>query len=182
MILIRNLRHITESACLVSLSILLSKITLFHMPFGGSLALANNLPLVLLSYRCGYKVGFFASLVYSFVRMVFSFTPPLAKNFVSFVLLILLDYLLPNIVMGMSSLFAIRIHNRYFKLYSGIIISYILKILISTTSGVVLWGAYIPFECNLWIYSLLYNSLYIVPDSIITIVLIGLVIKFFDAV
>ena len=148
------------------------------MPFGGSVCLANNLPLILLSYKCGYKVGFFSALVYSFIYIILSFKIPLAKNFTSFILLIFLDYLLPNIVMGISSFFSKKIYNRYFKIYFGTIISYLLKIIISTISGIVLWSSYIPFEYNLWIYSIIYNLLYILPDFIITFLLLRNIIKF----
>ena len=172
------MHYVSQSASAVSLSLLLNKIVLFHLPFGGSITLGHHLPLIYLSYKLGWKVGGFASFIYSIVYIILSFKVPPAKNFLSFICIVLLDYVLPYVGIGISSAFKIKgIKNKFLKVCSGVIVSFALNLLLGIISGIVLWKDYIPFNINIWLYSAIYNSLYLIPQMIITIIFLKYIIK-----
>ena len=165
---------------MVILSLILGKIKFFSFAFGGSVTLGRFVPLIFLSYNCGYKTGFFASLVCGIIHIVFSFNIPPAKNFSYFFALILLDYILPYLVFGLTSFFDLPLkNNSYLKMYTGTIISFILKIFICTISGAVLWVQYIPCVEEIWTYSLFYNCAYLIPECLISIFMISKLKRFF---
>ena len=135
------------------------------MPFGGSVTLGHTLPLVILAYRRGFKTSFFANVSYSLIHLITHFGIPPAKSLGSFFSIILIDYILPYCLM--SVLFCIQFSYKY-RILFWIILVFILKIIMSTISGVLLWKDYIPFTFNIWIYSFIYNCMYLVPECIIT--------------
>lgn len=163
---------------MISLSLVLERIKLFSMPFGGSVTLGHYVPLILISYKYGAFKGIITSFIFSIVNMAFSFKVPPAKSIQSFFALIIFDYILPYIVIGAVSFFGKFFKKSPNKIYIETATSFILKILISSFSGVVIWKEYIPFDSEIWIYSLIYNSLYLIPEYLITILILKKILKY----
>ncbi len=147
------------------------------MPFGGSVTLGHTLPLVILAYRRGFKTSIFANLSYCLIHLIISFKIPPAKSLSSFLAIILMDYILPYCLM--SIVFSIKFASKY-RIFIGIIFSFILKIIMASISGVVLWGEYIPFKCNIWTYSFIYNCMYLVPECTINVLMGKKLFKFLN--
>ena len=139
------------------------------MPFGGSVTLGHTAPLILFSFKNGAKAGFVAGLIYGIFQLIISFHIPPAKSFNIFILAVLLDYLIPYALIGLSPFYAKTIKNKKISLIVGTIFSHILRLLCSVASGVFIWGEYITQNINIWFYSLLYNSCYMIPETIITV-------------
>ncbi len=150
------------------------------MPFGGSITLGSSLPLILLSARRGTKTGFFASIIYSIVHIFLSFKIPPVKTLFSFIFILLLDYFLPNAILGVSFLFGKRIKSKNFKLYFSTVLSFALRWLISIISGVIFWSDYIPFNMGIWCYSIIYTGLYTIPECLITVLIFKHLLKFYS--
>ena len=172
------MHYISQSASAVSFSILLEKLVLLHLPFGGSITLGHHVPLIYISFKYGWKLGVFTSIIYCIIHIILSFKVPPVKNFISFIFIIFLDYILPYVFIGLSSVFKLKIKSKFFRVFIGIITSFIINLCLSTISGVVLWKEYIPFNINIWLYSIIYNSLHIIPQMIITVILLKYIIKF----
>ena len=65
----------------------------------------------------------------------------------------------------------------YFKdnitgLVSGSIVAIALRWFTSVTSGAVVFASYAPQGQNPWIYSMIYNASYMVPDGILNIIVL----------
>jgi thiamine transporter len=61
---------IAEVSIIVALSLVLNFIKIFQMPQGGSITLGSMVPVLLLSFRRGPKVGVFAGVIFGFAQMM----------------------------------------------------------------------------------------------------------------
>ncbi len=61
---------IAEVSIIVALSLVLNFIKIFQMPQGGSITLGSMVPVLLLSFRRGSKVGVFAGVIFGFAQMM----------------------------------------------------------------------------------------------------------------
>ncbi len=148
------------------------------MPFGGSVTLGHTAPLILFSFKNGAKPGLFAGLIYGIFQIILSFHIPPVKSFAALVFVILLDYLIPYSLVGLAPFYVKAIKNKKISLIVGAIFSNVLRLLSSILSGVIVWSEYIAKNVNIWLYSLLYNSFYMIPEIIITTIICYAFINF----
>ena len=66
-------RMLTEAGVAIAIAQVLSGITLFHMPPGGSIKAAALVPLMIYAYRWGGKRGIFAGVVYGILHFILGF-------------------------------------------------------------------------------------------------------------
>ena len=141
------------------------------LPFGGTITV-SMLPIVYYSYRRGAMWGAGVGLAYSFLQMALGFYVPPANNFGALVLCVLLDYIVAFTVVGIAALFAKPFGKRKLLGYTvGAVTVCLVRFVSSFISGVILWGSYAPEGMNVWIYSLVYNASYMLPNAILTGVL-----------
>ncbi len=147
------------------------------MPFGGSVTLAHTLPLIFLSFFKGHKLGGESALIFSFMKIVFTFHTPPSGSLISYILVVLLDYVIPYFVIGIvsyySRIFKYEKHNMIF----GIIISELFKFIFSVISGYVIWNGYFNCSEKILSYSIIYNLTYAVPNLIISLIVFCTVYK-----
>ena len=155
-------RMLAEAGVAIAIAQVLSFITLFHMPQGGSIKAAALVPLMIYAYRCGGKRGIFAGVVYGILHFILGF-----KSSVHY-LSIILDYLVAYGVIGVCGYFKDSISG----LITGSIVGIALRWAVSVTSGAVVFASYAPQGQNPWIYSMVYNASYMVPDGILNIVVL----------
>ena len=155
-------RMLTEAGVAIAIAQVLSFITLFHMPQGGSIKAAALVPLMIYAYRCGGTRGIFVGVVYGILHFILGF-----KSSVHY-LSIILDYLVAYGVIGVCGYFKDSISG----LITGSIVGIALRWAVSVTSGAVVFASYAPQGQNPWIYSMVYNASYMVPDGILNIVVL----------
>lgn len=155
-------RMIAEAGVAIAIAQVLSFITLFHMPQGGSIKAASMAPLMIFAYRWGGTRGILAGVVYGVLHFLLGF-----KSSIHY-LSIILDYLVAYGVIGVCGYFKDNIAG----LVSGSIIAIALRWLASVTSGAVVFASYAPQGQNPWIYSMIYNASYMIPDGIINIIVL----------
>ena len=155
-------RMIAEAGVAIAIAQVLSFITLFHMPQGGSIQAASMVPLMIFAYRWGGTRGILAGVVYGVLHFLLGF-----KSSIHY-LSIILDYLVAYGVIGVCGYFKDNIAG----LVSGSIIAIALRWLASVTSGAVVFASYAPQGQNPWIYSMIYNASYMIPDGIINIIVL----------
>jgi len=153
-------RMLTEAGVAIAIAQVLSFITLFHMPQGGSIKAAALVPLMIYAYRWGGTRGIFVGVVYGILHFILGF-----KSSVHY-LSIILDYLVAYGVIGVCGYFKDSISG----LITGSIVGIALRWAVSVTSGAVVFASYAPQGQNPWIYSMVYNASYMVPDGILNIV------------
>lgn len=193
-----NTSKLVESSILIAIASVLSIITPFQLPFGGSVTLMCMLPIVLISYRYGVKWGVFCAFTFSIIQMIISFKSisayflPGEDKIVLWraIVIIILDYILAYTVIGLAGVFRNRFKKPAISLCVGSIFALSLRFLVHFISGSILFGAWAEwfFSQDMFgsfglgvlenlsglplvlFYSLFYNGLYMVPEIIITAV------------
>lgn len=151
---------------------------------GGGITI-GMLPLVYYSFRHGAKWGIGAGLVFSGLQMLMGFWVPPANTWWAVVLCVLLDYVIAFAVIGTAALFAKAFQNgsntrRLVGYGVGAAVACLLRFVSSFLSGGILWGSYAFEGWNPWVYSLVYNGSYMVPNAILTALCAVLLCKALD--
>jgi len=177
---------------------LAGKMIIPPMPFGGQLTLCAMLPIVLVSYRHGVKWGLTAGFGYALVQMAMgagtvtaAFQPGYFGDGTMIgraILMCLLDYVLAYTLLGLGGCFRSRIQNKGAALMYGSLVALSCRYLAHIFSGYILfagwaewfftqegfpaWGAQLAASLSPhmlgWLYSVVYNGLYMVPEIILT--------------
>lgn len=152
-----NTRILVEASLSVALAVTLSYVKIFRMPQGGSITL-ENVPLLLFSLRYGVKFGFGAGAVAGLLQLMLG-------GYVAHPVQAVLDYPLAFAVLGLAGL--LKDH-----LWIGITLGTIARLACHVASGVVFFASYVPAGQSPFIYSLIYNGSYMVPNMILSILMI----------
>ncbi len=169
-------RILVEGALMVALATILSMIKVFEMPFGGSVTLLSMLPLVLMSFRHGTRWGLLTAFVHSVLQMVLGFSNVgYCPTLLSQVGCILLDYILAFTALGLAYAFSRPFKNRFVGVIVGTAIVCAIRFLCSWLSGMLIWGSYKDYyewavNMPVWLYSLVYNGNYMLPETAITVI------------
>lgn len=165
---------LVEGAMLIALATVLSYIKLFEMPFGGSITF-EMLPLVIMGLRRGTKWGCLTGFVHGVLQMILGFANVMyCATLLSQIGCILLDYILAFTALGLAMVFAKPISNKKASFVVGAICVCILRFICSFLSGWLLWGSYAPEGMHPAYYSLVYNGAYMLPDTIIVAIVVGI--------
>jgi len=176
----KTTKKLTTSALLVALAtvlMLLSKIIPTPWLQGGSITLASMVPIILAGIMFGTKWGLCTSLVYALLQMMFGFYPPPTQTFIYFVLVVFLDYIFAFGVLGLSGTFYNLFGKKSISIpLSGFIVTF-LRYICHIISGITIWGVYAAEGQSVLAYSLIYNGSYMIPEIIITTVVLALLCK-----
>lgn len=154
-------KTIAFAALSIALSYVLSCFRLFRMPQGGSVTPGSMLPIMLFAAAYGVGPGVVVGVVYGALQY-------LQGGWFLNVWQFLLDYLLAFGALGLAGL-AKKLPKTW-GLYAAIIIAAVTRALSATLAGYMFWDtAFWP--------SLVYNGTYLIPDTLICIVLALLVAK-----
>ncbi len=147
------------------------------MPFGGSITLGAILPIIFISFKFGPLLGAQTAALCAMVKILISFYPPPSKTLLGYILLVMFDYILPYIAAGLSSLYSFWIKNREKAIVFATFFSYFFKFVFSVISGMVIWRDYSLYE-NWFLYSVIYNLSYFVPNLIISLLILKFCFKY----
>ena len=174
-------RMLTESAVMIALAAVLSMITIFRMPQGGSITAASMVPLLFIAYRYGAKWGLMTAFVYSVIQMVLGFYPPPVTTFINYLLVVLLDYVIAFSVMGLAGVFSKAIRGkRILSIGFGSFAAVFVRLVCHVLSGIVIWGSYAPEGTPVWIYSVTYNGSYMLAEAVVTTIVMCLLASVMD--
>ena len=173
-------KKITVCAMMVALSTVLAWISNM-LPFkwlqGGSITLASMVPVILASIVTGPKWGMLSSVVYALLQMLMGgIAAPPVQNFLSYFLVIMLDYIIAFGVLGFSGFFFNLFKKKDFAIPTSAFLVTFMRFLCHLLSGIIIWGVYAPEGQSVFIYSLVYNGGYMLPEIIITTVVTALLI------
>lgn len=163
-------RRLAESAVMLALSTVLAEFAVFKLPYGGSVTLFSQLPMIVISYRYGVKWGTFVGLLSAVIQLLFgleNFT--FVSGIASYLILIFADYIIAFGVLGLGGMFKNKIKNGAAALATGSIVVSLVRYLCHFVSGVTIWQSYAE-GASVWKYSLTYNGSYMIPELIITAV------------
>ena len=172
-------RKLTHSALMIALALVLSMIKLFHLANGGSITPASMAPIILIALMYPTKWALLTSFVYSLVQMVEGFYAPPTQDFMSFVLVILLDYVLAFGILGCAGLVARLFKDK--KILGACVATIAVifaRFFCSFLSGIVIWGVYAPEGPPVWLYSLGVNGSVMLGEMVTTTIAMAVLVKF----
>ena len=170
-------RILVEGAIMIALATVLSYIKFFDLPQGGSITF-EMLPLVVMGLRHGPKWGALTGFVHGLIQMILGFSNVLYCNtLLSQAGCILLDYLLAFSVLGLACVFKKMVKNQFAGCLVGAFVVGLLRFVCSFLSGWLLWGSYAPEGQSAYMYSLIYNGSYMIPNIIILVIIIAIIYK-----
>ena len=174
---------LVRAAILVALSVALSYAKLFSRPMGGSVTLGSMLPIMMLSLAMGIKWGLAGAFVSSLFQLLQAVIEgnvfPYCETGTTLVVCILFDYLVPFTVIGLAGLLRdLKLGRfRHFGAYLGIVLCCVARFVCHFITGVAIWGQWAPDGMGKYLYSLLYNGGFLLPELGITLVLAALLLE-----
>ncbi len=163
----------------IALGTMLSVFAVIKMPQGGSLTIASMLPVILCALAFGPAWGIGTAVVYGALQFVVG---PYAAHWAS----IFLDYPIAFGLLGLAGFLAPPAEERraetnilrrigllaWPRIVLAVFLGMTGRLLAHIFSGAIFFASYTPAGQNAWIYSLGYNATYMVPEMVITSLLL----------
>lgn len=179
---------------------LVSKMFIPEFPFGGQLTLVSMLPVVLISYRHGVKWGLISAFAYALLEMAIgtktvmaAFQPGYFGDGVliaNALIMCAFDYVVAFTVLGLGGLFRNKIQRSGVALMTGSLVALGARYVAHIASGYILFAGYAEWfftqdgfpawgaalvetlspEFLGFVYSVVYNGMYMIPEMILTAV------------
>lgn len=162
-----NLRMIVEGGVMIALASVLSIVTLYRMPQGGSVTAASMMPIMLFSMRWGAIKGIVVGTLYGIIQF-------LIDPFMVSPIQMLLDYPIAFGVLGFAGVVRSSLKGgktRIRLVILGCALGMILRMTSHVISGVVFFKEFAG-GMNPWLFSIQYNGSYMLVELIITSILI----------
>ena len=167
-----TIKKMVTAAIMAALAVILTWVEIQVGPAGGSINIVM-LPIILVAYRYGTLWGVGTGLVVGFVKCIIG--GGIGWGLPS----ILLDYVLAYAAVGLAGIG----RKLKFGLPIGALIGAISRFVIHFISGVTIYAIATATEIsgittsNAWLYSLIYNGLYMLPSAIIVIIVAIFIMK-----
>ncbi|MBQ4264726.1 MAG: energy-coupled thiamine transporter ThiT [Clostridia bacterium] len=154
-------RMMANASLCIALAFILSYVKLYEMPQGGSVTLASMIPILMFAYAYGVAPGLMIGFAYGMLQFVQGgwFVHPIQ---------FLLDYPLAFSMLGFAGI--ARKLPDHWGMIPGILTGVLLRFLCAFLTGVFFWGDGAG-EQNVLIYSAVYNGSYLIPETVICIVI-----------
>ncbi len=192
-------KRLTLSGVLIALGTVLSLLTVFKWPWGGSITVCSMLPLAVLGYIYGVRWGLLSGFVYGVLQALLGATMSQAfagMDAGSTVAILCLDYFLAFSVIGLSGMFKGIIKNHTAALVAGTAVAVLARYLVHIASGYIFYASYADWffgeafvnsfsaaiveACSPkmlgLVYSIIYNGCYMIPELFITVIPAAVVI------
>lgn len=169
-------KKLTNTAIMIALAEVLSFFTVFQGINGGDVTIGSAVPIILIAFMYNTPWGILTSLVYTLVNMLLKgiVTTLPTEGLYTYFMMILLDYVLAFGVLGLAGWFSRKMGGGSVAMTVSAAIVVFLRFVCHYASGIILWGSYAPEGQSVWLYSLLYNGGYMLPELIITTVIVGI--------
>ena len=165
-------KALVESAVMIALAVVLDMVKIWTMPWGGSVTLLSMLPIMLISIRHGIGWGLGSAFCFACLQIITGGVFGWGLTPATLIGALLLDYFVAFTVLGLAGLFR---QKGAFGVMVGIVIVCALRFLSHFASGIILWANLEQFVAfgKEWVnrpifYSLCYNGMYMLPETIFT--------------
>lgn len=163
-----NTRMLVEAGVMIALAQVLSYVILFEMPQGGSVTAGSMVPIFIFALRWGTPRGLLAGMVYGILQFI------LGEKYSFHIVSILFDYVIAFACLGLAGVLR---HKGMVGVMAGVFMGVLGRLICHVISGVVVFPHYAPAGQSPWVYSILYNGSYLLPELIISMVIVGLLYR-----
>lgn len=162
-----------EGALVIAMAVILGMIRIFNLPWGGSVTLLSMLPISLYSIKYGVRKGLEISFIFALFQFIQGISDGLFAWGLTPVMLIsciFLDYLLAYTIIGLAGIFR---NKGAVGWISGTVIALIIRFFCHFISGALIFNSFGKLwdgfsTNNTYLYSLVYNGAYMLPEIIFT--------------
>ncbi len=179
----KKILALTQSAIFIALATVLSFLPIYKMPMGGSVTLASMLPILFIGLKFGYKWGLGSAGIYAFIQLMQALIEGnvfiYCKSFGIVLVCALFDYIVPFAVLGLSALAKPK-EGEKLSIIKAIItfaILVVIRFACHLITGVIIWGQWAPEGMGKFLYSLIYNGQFMLPELVITLVISALLMS-----
>lgn len=155
-------KQLVFSALAMALSLVTSFFKFLELPMGGSVTLFSMFFITLIGYWYGAKIGIITAVAYGLLQFVIDpifYTP----------VQMIVDYPLAFGALGLSGIFS----NKKNGLIKGYMTGVLGRYFFAFLSGLLFFASYAEGSgMSAPVYSLSYNGMYIIPEAIITVILL----------
>ncbi|MBM7556637.1 energy-coupled thiamine transporter ThiT [Halanaerobacter jeridensis] len=170
----QQIKKLAESGVSLALAVVLGFFTIYKMPQGGSVSL-EMLPIIFIALRWSWKDGVMLGTAYGVMQIMFS-------NSIFHWAQVILDYPVAFALLGLAGIVgnlaqkdSLAEKSRIISL--GVILAGSTRFIIHFLSGMIFFAEYAPEGQPVWLYSLVYNGSYMIPETIITLVVMVMLNK-----
>lgn len=150
-------RMITHIGLALALAAVLHAVRIYHLPQGGSITLGSMIPILLIALYYGAEVGYLTGFLYGMINLI-------QDPFILHPVQVLFDYPLPFMALGLTGYFKER-------MMLGTTIAVFGRFICHFLSGVVFFASYAPPGMSPYLYSLVFNGSYLVPELVICLLI-----------
>lgn len=162
-----------ECAIMLALSVVLSYIKFFELPFDGSITLFSMLPVCLVAIKYGWRWGLGTAFCFSWFQILQGGVFGWGLTPIMLIGSLLLDYILAYTVLGLAGIFR---KKGYLGMLGGIATVCVLRFVVHFLAGIILWANFEQFEAfgqviqdSPALYSICYNGVYMLPETLLTV-------------
>lgn len=156
-------KQLAFSGIAMAIAMVTSQIKFASLPFGGSITFFSMFFITLIGYLYGLRVGLITGLAYGLLQLI-------TNPYIFAPIQVLLDYPLAFGALGLSGFLAKSKHGMVKGYALGVFMRYVFH----AVSGQIFFLAYAPETMDPTLYNLSYNATYILPEFILTLVLLCL--------
>ena len=162
-----NTWMLAEAGITLAMAWVLNQLKILPMPFGGSITAGGMVPLLLFAFRWGGVRGIAVCGLYGVLDLV------LGGHFYHW-FSIIFDYPVAFGMIGLAGFFG----KKTAGVAMGTAVGLTGRFLCHVLSGVVAFAEYAPEGQTPLLYSILYNGAYMLPELVISFVLVMLVLRY----
>jgi len=162
---------VAEMGVAIALSVVLGYVRLYTMPQGGSVSL-EMVPVIFVAVRRGLVPGVATGVVFGLLQLI------LPGAFIYHPMQAALDYPLAYAAVGLAGL--VRVGG-WRTLTGAVAAGCAARFVFHFLSGLVFFATYAPAWEAPWLYSITYNLLFLVPEAVLTVVVLWPLLRAYDA-
>ncbi|WP_040196430.1 energy-coupled thiamine transporter ThiT [Candidatus Soleaferrea massiliensis] len=175
-----TVKKLTHGALMVALATVLYTLAVFKLPNGGAITVGSMVPLMVYAFMYNVKWSLLVSLVFAGIQLVIGFYPPPSQDFLSFFLLILLEYIIVFGVPGLAGVFGKLFKGKASAMVGATVIVMVIQFICHFIAGILIWNSFAPEGQPVWLYSLLYNGSYMIGELIISSIFMLFIAKYLN--
>lgn len=154
-------KQLVFSSVAMALAVVTSFIKFVDLPYGGSATLFSMFFICFIGYLYGTKIGLLTGIAYGFLQLIIN---PSVYHPIQ----LLLDYPVAFGCLGLAGIFS----KSKYGLIKGYILGTFGRYVVHAISGYVFFSQWTPENTSPIVYSITYNATYILPEAIITIIIL----------
>lgn len=155
-------RWVIEAGIMLALAQVLSYVQIMELSSGGSVTAGSMVPIILFAIRWGYRKGTLVGVAFGALQFL------LGKKYSFHPISIFCDYLFAYGFLGLAALWKGSLP----KTVLSTAIAVTMRFVSHVVSGVIVFGHLAPAGQTPLVFSILYNSSYLIPELIICVIIV----------